>query len=65
MRLFVLAALTLTAFTGFMTVAPTDANAIVCARGIYRAGCVGPYGGAVVRRPYYGARRYYGVRRRY
>ena len=28
------------------------AEAVVCARGIYRAGCVGPRGGAVVvRRP--------------
>jgi hypothetical protein len=34
-----------------------EANAVVCARGIYRAGCAGPRGavmvphGAVVRRP--------------
>jgi glycine/serine hydroxymethyltransferase len=28
------------------------ANAVVCARGVHRAGCVGPRGGAVVvRRP--------------
>jgi hypothetical protein len=27
------------------------AEAVVCARGIYRAGCVGPNGGVVVRRP--------------
>lgn len=33
------------------------ADAFVCARGVYRAGCVGPRGGVVVRRPYYG---YYG-----
>ncbi|MGA2638353.1 hypothetical protein [Methylocella sp.] len=57
----------------------TDASAIVCARGPYRAGCAGPHGavgvhrgygyyphgGAVVRRPY----GYHGggvvVRRRY
>jgi hypothetical protein len=26
-----------------------DANAYVCARGVYRAGCVGPRGGVVVR----------------
>ncbi len=34
------------------------AHAVVCARGIYRAGCVGPYGGVVVHRPFaphYGA----------
>ncbi len=29
------------------------ADAIVCARGVYRAGCVGPRGGFVVGRPYY------------
>ncbi|MCW2275467.1 hypothetical protein GJ654_13370 [Rhodoblastus acidophilus] len=29
-----------------------SAEAVVCARGVYRAGCVGPRGGAVVvRRP--------------
>jgi hypothetical protein len=32
-----------------------DANAAVCARGIYRAGCVGPRGAVVARRPVYGA----------
>ena len=40
-------------------------NAAVCARGVYRAGCVGPHGAVGVRRPiapvYRG--RYYGVRR--
>ncbi|WP_413990023.1 hypothetical protein ACMDCR_29515 [Labrys okinawensis] len=29
--------------------APTKADAVVCARGVYRAGCAGP-NGAVVRR---------------
>jgi hypothetical protein len=29
------------------------AHAVVCAAGVYRAGCVGPHGGAVVHRPYY------------
>lgn len=28
-----------------------QANAVVCAKGVYRAGCVGPNGAAVVRRP--------------
>ena len=40
------------------------ANAVVCARGVYRAGCVGPHGTVGVRRsiaPYYRGR-YYGVR---
>ena len=49
MRLLVLAALTLTAFVGTMTIGPTDANAVVCARGVARAGCVGAHGAAVVR----------------
>lgn len=60
MRLLLLAALAIVSFTATMTYRPADANAIVCARGIYRAGCVGPYGGAVVvRRPYYPVRPYY------
>jgi hypothetical protein len=35
----------------------TDASAVICAKGVYRAGCVGPRGavvrrrGVVVRRP--------------
>jgi hypothetical protein len=29
----------------------TDANAVVCARGVYRAGCAGPHGAVVVRHP--------------
>ena len=43
---------------------PDQAGATTCARGVYRAGCVGPNGAAVVRKPpavsgrpgYYGAR---------
>ena len=40
---------------GFTAVAlaasmPT-ASAVVCARGVYRAGCVAPHGAVVVRRP--------------
>ena len=51
MRMFVLAALAVTAFAGIMTVDPTDANAVVCARGVVRAGCVAAGGAAVVRAP--------------
>ena len=29
-----------------------EAKAVVCARGVYRAGCAGPHGAAVVHRPY-------------
>lgn len=28
-----------------------EANAVVCARGVVRAGCAGPHGAAVVRAP--------------
>jgi hypothetical protein len=31
--------------------AASDANAVVCARGVYRAGCAGPAGAVVVRKP--------------
>ena len=44
------------------------ANAVVCAAGVYRAGCVGPHGAAVWHRPYYrhyGYRPYGAVYRRY
>jgi hypothetical protein len=34
-----------------MTFEASDANAVVCARGVYRAGCAGPNGAVVVRRP--------------
>jgi len=53
MRTVLFAALAVASFTTTMTYRPADANAVVCARGIYRAGCVGARGGVVVRRPYY------------
>lgn len=31
--------------------APTEASAVVCARGVVRAGCAGPNGAVVARRP--------------
>ncbi|WP_363348446.1 hypothetical protein [Methylocystis echinoides] len=31
-----------------------DAGAVVCARGVYRAGCAGPNGAVGVRRGFYG-----------
>jgi hypothetical protein len=37
---------------GFVALSTMDASAVVCARGVYRAGCVAAGGGAaVVRRP--------------
>lgn len=41
---------------GLVTFAPIEANAVVCARGVYRAGCVGPHGAVGVRRGIYGRR---------
>ncbi len=39
------------AFGATLTFKTTDANAVVCARGVYRAGCAGVNGAVVVRRP--------------
>jgi hypothetical protein len=50
MRAFLLAASVIAAFVGTMVLTTTEAGAVVCARGVYRAGCTGP-NGAVVRRP--------------
>jgi hypothetical protein len=36
---------------GFVALTTTEASAIVCAHGVYRAGCVGARGAAVVARP--------------
>jgi hypothetical protein len=36
---------------GFVALTTTEANAVVCAHGVYRAGCVGGGGAAVVARP--------------
>jgi hypothetical protein len=37
-----------------ITLSTTQASAVVCARGVYRAGCVGAGGAAVVGRAGYG-----------
>jgi hypothetical protein len=34
-----------------MTFESTEANAVVCAKGVYRAGCAGARGAVVVRKP--------------
>jgi hypothetical protein len=61
---------------GLLGATVTESNAVVCARGVYRAGCAGPngavgvhrgygyHGAAVVGRPAYGVHCYYraGVR---
>ena len=51
-------------FASVVAYLPTEANAVVCARGMYRAGCVGPRGAVGVRRGHYGPR-VVGVRRGY
>jgi hypothetical protein len=50
MRLFVLVAITITAFATTMTYNTPDANAVVCAKGVVRAGCAGPNGAVVAGR---------------
>jgi len=73
MRLVLSASLAVIAFVATMAVNSTDANAVVCARGVYRAGCasaesaavvgvrgaavVGARGAAVARRPVAAPRR--------
>ena len=41
-----------------MTIETKDANAVVCARGVHRAGCAGYRGAVAVRRPSVVACRY-------
>jgi hypothetical protein len=50
MRLLVVAALAIIAFAATMIIDRADANAVVCARGVHRMGCVGPNGVAVPHR---------------
>jgi hypothetical protein len=45
-------------------VAPTTAEAVVCARGVYRAGCAGPRGAVVAPRGGYAYGRAYVAPRR-
>ena len=40
---------------GSMMASVEEANAVVCARGVYRAGCAGPRGAVVARRGVVGA----------
>ena len=51
MKRFILTAALLGSFFAFTA---TEASAFVCARGVYRAGCVGPRGAVVGHRGYYG-----------
>jgi hypothetical protein len=51
MRSFLLMAAAVLSFSATMTFETTEANAVVCARGVYRAGCAGTRGAVVVRKP--------------
>lgn len=42
--------LVLSILASVIAFAPNEANAVVCARGVYRAGCAGPHGAVGVRR---------------
>lgn len=57
--------LTLLLAFGAISYSSSDANAFVCARGVYRAGCAGPNGAVVRRRPVYVAPRAVYVAPRY
>jgi hypothetical protein len=49
---------------GLVALSTMEAGAVVCARGVYRAGCAGVRGAVVVRRPVVVAPRAVVVRRR-
>lgn len=51
MRSLLLIAAALLSFSATMTFETTEADAVVCARGVYRAGCAGARGAVVVRKP--------------
>lgn len=51
MRCLLIIASALFAFGITMTFEATEANAAVCAKGVYRAGCAGARGAVVVRKP--------------
>jgi hypothetical protein len=51
MRAFLLIAAALLSFTAVMIFESSEASAAVCGRGPYRAGCAGPRGAVVVRKP--------------
>ena len=51
MRSLLLAVAGLLAFSATMTLETRTASAAVCADGVWRAGCVGPRGAVVVRKP--------------
>ncbi|MFO1110736.1 MAG: hypothetical protein U1E61_16270 [Bradyrhizobium sp.] len=51
MRSLLLAGIALLALSATMTMESRSASAAVCADGVWRAGCAGPNGAVVVRKP--------------
>ena len=51
MRSLLLAGVALLALAASTTIPSSPASAAVCANGVYRAGCAGPRGAVVVRKP--------------
>ena len=51
MRSLLLAGTALLAFSAALTLESRTASAVVCADGVVRAGCAGPRGAVVVRKP--------------
>ena len=51
MRTLLLTVLAAGSFLAFTLGGAHDAQAVVCAKGVYRAGCASAHGAAVVRRP--------------
>ncbi len=51
MRILIIAAMAVGTFVVAMAESSHPAQAVVCARGVFRAGCAGPNGAVVVRRP--------------
>ena len=51
MRMLFIASVALVTLMVTMVGSSNNAHAVVCAAGVYRAGCVGPHGAAVVGRP--------------
>ena len=50
MRIIIIALIATATFATTMFISGTDADAVVCRRGFWRAGCVEPHGAVVVRR---------------
>jgi hypothetical protein len=61
MRMLLIAAIAAVTFIVTMAGSSNDAQAVVCARGVYHAGCAGPHGAVVVHKPAGAVCRRYGM----